>query len=169
MRTLKSMATITVRFPTDEEEDLLRRFIVNRNYLQAVSSFITTTYGKREKLYRGLRATVEAMPQYRRIQRGQADVEEVRRFLTLAWTSEIQLHLPAIMGSTSMLTFANTWAPVHGLLRRFRHASSLVRGEWNGRGCRRPHRDSADDLQADRAARPLPGTLESFGRRLPDA
>ena len=31
----------------------------------------------------------------------------------LAWTSEIQLHLPAIMGNTSMLAFANTWAPVH--------------------------------------------------------
>jgi hypothetical protein len=30
-------------------------------------------------------------------------VSEVRRFLTLAWESEIQLHLPALMGNTAML------------------------------------------------------------------
>lgn len=107
------MVTISLKLPTDEEEALLRRFTVNRNYLQAVAGFITTTYGRREKLYTGLRATVEAMPVYQRIQRGEADLEEVRRFLTLAWTSEIQLHLPAIMGNSSMLAFANTWAPVH--------------------------------------------------------
>jgi len=53
------------------------------------------------------------MPVYQRIQRGTVDLEQVRRFLTLAWTSEIQLHLPAIMGNDSMLAFANTWAPVH--------------------------------------------------------
>jgi len=102
-----------VHFPTSEEEDLGRRFTVNRNYLQAVSGFITTEYGRREKLYAGLRTKLEAMPKYHRIQRGQADVAEVRRFLTLAWTSEIQLHLPAILGNPSMLAFANTWAPVH--------------------------------------------------------
>jgi hypothetical protein len=104
---------ITVNFPTDEEEDLLRRFTVNRNYLQAIAGFITTTYGRREQLYAGLKTSVEGMPQYHRIQRGQADLTEVRRFLTLAWTSEIQLHLPALMGNQSMLPFANTWAPVH--------------------------------------------------------
>jgi hypothetical protein len=107
------VVTTTVKFPTEEEEDLLRRFTVNRNYLQAVAGFITTTYGRREELYAGLRTTVETMPPYQRIQRGQADLDEVRRFLTLAWTSEIQLHLPAIMGNASMLAFANTWAPVH--------------------------------------------------------
>ena len=107
------MAQITVKLPTDEEEDLLRRFMVNRNYLQAVREFISTTYGRREKLYDGLRAAVGAMPQYQKIQRGHADLDEVRRYLMLAWTSEIQLHLPAIMGNTSMLAFANTWAPVH--------------------------------------------------------
>ncbi|MBJ7331452.1 MAG: hypothetical protein JHC95_16285 [Solirubrobacteraceae bacterium] len=108
------MAVITVTFPTDEEEDLQRRFTVNKNYLQAVSGFITTTYGRREKLYAGLRATVEAMPQHQKIQRDpNVDLDEVRRYLTLAWTSEIQLHLPAIMGTTGMLAFANTWAPVH--------------------------------------------------------
>jgi hypothetical protein len=53
------------------------------------------------------------MPTYHRIQRGTADLDEVRRFLTLAWTSEIELHLPAIMGNHSMLAFASTWAPVH--------------------------------------------------------
>ena len=107
------MPVITVSLPTDEEEDLLRRFTVNRHYLQALAGFVTQTYGRREQLYAGLKSVVEAMPQYRRIQRAQADREEVRRFLTLAWTSEIQLHLPALMGNSSMLAFANAWAPVH--------------------------------------------------------
>jgi hypothetical protein len=107
------MALITVNLPTDEEEDLLRRFTVNRNYLQAVAGFITTTYGRRENLYAGLKRTVEATSQYQRINRGQADLDEVRRFLALAWTSEIQLHLPALMGNPSMMPFANVWAPVH--------------------------------------------------------
>ncbi len=111
--TLSGMVVITVSLPTDEEEDLLRRFTVNRNYLQALAGFITTTYGRRENLYAGLKATVEATPQYHKIQRGQADLDEVRRFLALAWTSEIQLHLPALMGNASMLPFANVWAPVH--------------------------------------------------------
>lgn len=104
---------VTVNLPTDQEEELLRRFTVNRNYLHAVEGFLTTTYGRRDALYGGLRTTVEAMPVYRRIARSNPDREEVRRFLTLAWTSEIQLHLPAIMGNSSMLAFANTWAPVH--------------------------------------------------------
>jgi hypothetical protein len=108
------LPTITVSLPTDEELELQRRFTVNKNYLQAVSGFMTTTYGQREKLYAGLRAAMETMPQYQKIQRDpNIDVDEVRRFLTLAWTSEIQLHLPAIMGNTGMLAFANTWAPVH--------------------------------------------------------
>lgn len=107
------MPVITFDFPTPEEEELTRRFTVNRHYLQAVAGFITTTYGRREKLYSGLRAAVQAMPQHHKIQRGQPGLKEVRRYLMLAWTSEIQLHLPAIMGNTSMLPFANTWAPVH--------------------------------------------------------
>jgi hypothetical protein len=107
------MVTLNLVFPTDQEEELQRKFTVNKNYLQAVAGFLTTTYGQREKMYRGLRAVVEAMPPYQRIQRANADLDEVRRFLALAWTSEIQLHLPAIMGTPSMLAFANTWAPVH--------------------------------------------------------
>lgn len=108
-----SVAVVTFNFPTDEEEELLRRFTVNRNYLQALAGFVTATYGAHEKLYAGLKTTVEASPQYQKIQRAPADAGEVRRFLTLAWTSEIQLHLPALMGNPAMLAFANTWAPVH--------------------------------------------------------
>lgn len=107
------MPAITLNFPTDEEEELLRRFTVNRNYLQALAGFITATYGQRETLYAGLKTVVETTPQYHKIQRASADLDEVRRFLTLAWTSEIQLHLPTLMGNPSMLPFANAWAPVH--------------------------------------------------------
>jgi hypothetical protein len=63
------VALITVKLPTEEELELQRRFTVNKNYLQAISGFLTTTYGRREKLYAGLRATLQAMPQYQKIQR----------------------------------------------------------------------------------------------------
>lgn len=107
------MAVITVNLPTDEELELVRRFTVNRNYLQSIAGFLTGTYGHREQLYSGLKTTLDSYPSYTRINRGNADMSEVRRFLTLAWASEIQLHLPALMGNTAMLGFANAWAPVH--------------------------------------------------------
>jgi hypothetical protein len=104
---------ITVRFPSGAEEDLVRRFTVNRNYLQAIAGFLTHRYGERERLYAGLRSTLDAMPQIHKINRVDLDLADVKRFLTLAWSSEIQLHLPAIMDHSEMLPFANTWAPVH--------------------------------------------------------
>jgi hypothetical protein len=107
------MAVVTLKLPTDEEEELLRRFTVNRHYLQAIAGFVTGTYGYRDQLYSGLKTTLGSYPPYTRINRATADIGEVRRFLTLAWTSEIQLHLPALMGNTAMLGFANAWAPVH--------------------------------------------------------
>jgi hypothetical protein len=108
------MAGITINFPSAEEEELIRRFTVNRNYLQALAGFLTTTYGQPEHLYSGLQHAVAARPSFTKIQRSSADLAEIRRFLTLAWTSEIQLHLPAIMGNEAMIGFANAWAPVHG-------------------------------------------------------
>ena len=107
------MAAITVTLPTDEEEELLRRFTVNRNYLRALEHFMTTTYGRQATLYSGLTRAIEAHPPYARINRAQAEMNEVRRFLTLAWASEMQLHLPVLMGNTAILGFANAWAPVH--------------------------------------------------------
>jgi len=107
------MAVITVDLPTDEEAELLRRFTVNKNYLQALQGYLAGTYGYREQLYYGLKAAAQSHPPYQRINRASADLNEVRRFLTLAWTSEMQLHLPALMGHHAVLGFANAWAPVH--------------------------------------------------------
>jgi hypothetical protein len=104
---------VTITFPTAEEEDLLRRFTVNKNYLQALQHFLTTTYGEREKLYLGLSAGLRAHPPYLKINRSPHAPAEVRRFLTLAWASEMQLHLPALMGNGAFYSFANAWAPVH--------------------------------------------------------
>lgn len=107
------MAKITINFPSAEEEELIRRFTVNRNYLHALAGFVTTTYGRPKRFYPGLLGVVSSRPAYTKIQRSSADLTEIRRFLTLAWTSEIQLHLPAIMGNDAMIGFANAWAPVH--------------------------------------------------------
>ena len=108
-----ALPIVTLSFPSDEESELLRRFTVNRHYLQALASFLTATYGRREKLYERLKATVESTSPYHKIQHATADLDEVRRFLTLAWAGEIQLHLPALMENSSILAFANAWAPVH--------------------------------------------------------
>ena len=107
------MVSFTLRFPTEEEDELVRRFAGNRNYLHALASFVGNEYGKREELYHGLKTTLEATPKYQKINRADVPLTDVRRFLTLGWSSEIQLHLPAILGQPGMLAFANTWAPVH--------------------------------------------------------
>lgn len=107
------MASITINLPSDAEEELIRRFTVNRNYLQGLAGFLTATYGQHERLYSRLRSTVVVRPSFTTIQRSSPDLAEIRRFLTLAWTSEIQLHLPAIMGNEAVVSFANAWAPVH--------------------------------------------------------
>lgn len=107
------MTTITLNFPTDEEEELIRRFTVNKNYLQALSGFLRRTYGKGDLLYDGLKKTVDAHPPYARIARATNPLDDVRRYLLLGWTSEIQLHLPELMGFDAMVSYANAWAPVH--------------------------------------------------------
>lgn len=126
------VAVLTIKLPTDEEEELLRRFTVNKNYLAGIAGFLTSTYGRRAEMYTGLKATIEAHRPYQTIQRGQVDIEEVRRFLTLGWASEIQLHLPALMSNEAVTGFANTWAPVHayysafGMLQAWFAANGMV-------------------------------------------
>jgi len=108
------MAAITVNVPTLEEDELIKRFMVNKNYLQALRGFLIDTYGKSDSIYRGLRTVVVAHHPYIKIKRRPgADLDEVRRYLLLAWTSEIQLHLPELMGVDAMVGYANAWAPVH--------------------------------------------------------
>ena len=107
------MALITVNFPSAEEEDLLRRFTVNRNYLQSTRLFLEDRYGGGNSLYRGLQQEIHSRPAWQRMNRGTADLERVRQFLFLGWTSEIQLYLPAIMGTSAIIGYSNTWAPVH--------------------------------------------------------
>lgn len=113
------MGVITIAFPTEAEEDLLRRFTVNRNYLAAMSAFLQETYGEGSSTYVGLKAAAEAHRPFHTIQRRDADLEEVRRFLILGWASEIQLHLPSRMGTDAVIGFANAWAPVHAYYSAF--------------------------------------------------
>lgn len=126
------MPVITIAFPSQQEEDLLRRFTVNRNYLSAMAGYLRETYGRGPDLYTGLRQAVRGHRPYHTIQHGSADVDEVRRFLILGWTSEIQLQLPGRMGSDAAVGFANAWAPVHayyavfGLLQSWFAANGMA-------------------------------------------
>jgi hypothetical protein len=109
----------TFNLPSEQEEELLRRFTVNRNYLSALAGFLGETYGRGPDLYSGLQSVVRDHRPYHAIQRREADLDEVRRFLVLGWTSEIQLHLPSRMGSEAAVGFANAWAPVHAYYSAF--------------------------------------------------
>lgn len=104
---------ITLRLPSDVEEDLHRRFTVNRHYLQALRQFLETTYGKGPHLHTTLRASVESRKSWQGIQgKADADVENVRRFLMLGWTSEAQLQMPSTLGDGAPIGHFNAWAPV---------------------------------------------------------
>jgi hypothetical protein len=110
---------IHITFPTEEEEDLLRRFTVNRNYLAGLAGFLGSTYGRGADLYGPLQTIVQVHRPYHKIQRVEVPLEDVRRFLILGWTSEIQLHLPSFMGNEATIGFANAWAPVHAYYAAF--------------------------------------------------
>lgn len=81
----KAVAVITVNLPSAEEEELIRRFTVNKNYLHALNHFLAHEYGKQDKLYVGIKKAVAARPQYVKIQRAPSvDLEQVRRYLLLS-------------------------------------------------------------------------------------
>jgi len=106
---------ITFDLPSDAEEELVRRFTVNRHYLMSMRNFLADRHGHTdEDRYAGLRSLVLAHPPFEKVRGGGSiDQEAVRRCMRVAWTSEVQLHLPGIMGAISVLGFANAWAPVH--------------------------------------------------------
>lgn len=105
--------SITVRFPTAAEEDLQRRFTVNRHYLQAMRRFLEASYGKGPDLHTQLRDAVRSRKAWERIQRASdPNLDEVRRFLMLGWTSEAQLQMPSTLGEGAPIAYFNAWAPV---------------------------------------------------------
>ncbi len=63
------MSPIVIRFPTEEEEDLVRRFTVNKNYVQGLATFLSETYGQSDRLYAGLQTAIVSRPAYTKIQR----------------------------------------------------------------------------------------------------
>lgn len=105
---------ITIRFPTPEEEDLHLRFTVSRHYLQAMRQFLRASYGPNPALHVGLRDAVQSRRAWQHIQRGRTvDLDAVRQFLVLGWTSEVQLQLPSTLGEDAPIGFFNAWSPVH--------------------------------------------------------
>ena len=136
----RTMALVSFSLPTDEEEDLLRRFTVNSNYLQAISGFIATTYGRREKLYAGLRATVEAMPRTS----GSTRAGRPGRGAPLldAGVDERDPAPPAgDHGQPRDAPLRERVGAGARLLRGLRHAPGLVRRQRHEGRRRRPHRD----------------------------
>lgn len=76
--------------------------------------FLQASYGQGPVLHEGLRDAVQARPAWQHIQRSNtADLDEVRRFLVLGWTSEVQLQVPSTLGVSAPSGFFNAWSPVH--------------------------------------------------------
>lgn len=100
--------------PDPGEQELINGFAVNKNYLQAIAGFLEHTYGDGTDMYRGIASALAKHKPYTKIQRAsQIPVDDVKRFLLLAWASEIQLHLPTLIGQETTVSFSNAWAPVH--------------------------------------------------------
>lgn len=106
------MLPLTIRFPTDEEEERSRRFTVHRNYLGSIELFLGATYGDGEDQSVNLVVSQRALPAFARIQRRSiTDTAELRRLLAISWASETQLRL-AEVGGDAFLRYSNAWAPV---------------------------------------------------------
>ncbi len=103
-----------IRLPTAAEEDLHLRFTVTRHYLLSMRQFLESSYGEGAARHARLRDAVIARPAWQRIQRAQTpDLDEIRRFLILGWTSEAQLQMPSTLGVGAPIGFFNAWSPVH--------------------------------------------------------
>lgn len=109
-----SINSITIRFPTKEEEELSHRFTVHRNYLGSIELLTGTLYGHGEDQVQQLVDTQRGLRAFTRTQRRKAtpaDIAEVRRLLAISWASETQLRL-ADFGGDSLVRYANAWTPV---------------------------------------------------------
>ncbi len=106
------MPIITIRLPTDQEEERSRRFTVHRNYLGSIELFLGAQYGHGDDQAQNLVAAQRGLPAFARIQRRPVtDVAELRRLLAISWASEMQLRL-ADVGGEAFLRYSNAWAPV---------------------------------------------------------
>jgi len=106
------MPIISLRLPTDEEEDRSRRFTVHKNYLRALEMFLQSQYASGWGLSFELLRAQRALPAFRRINRRIGFPEsELRRLLSISWASELQLRLGAV-GGEAFLRYSNAWAPV---------------------------------------------------------
>lgn len=106
------MPPTTVRFPTPEEEERSRHFAVHKNYLASLELFLHTLYGHGQRFEPSLVNAQRQLPAFRKIQRRKhADESELRRLLSISWTSELQLRVSAIAGAP-FLRYSNAWAPV---------------------------------------------------------
>ena len=104
--------SIVLHFPSTEEEERVKRFQVHRNYLLNLAMFLGERYA--DPLSERVLETQRLLPAFRRIQRRRADERsaDIRRFLQIAWASELQLRL-AGMGDRGFLRYSNAWTPVH--------------------------------------------------------
>ena len=103
--------SIVLHFPTAEEEERIKRFQVHRNYLLNIAMFLNDRHP--EGVGPGVLAEQRALPGFRRIQRRKVTAEaDIRRFLNIAWASELQLRLPEL-GERGFLRYSNAWTPVH--------------------------------------------------------
>ncbi|MDP9223609.1 MAG: hypothetical protein M3P18_07080, partial [Actinomycetota bacterium] len=83
------------------------------NHLDHFRLWLQAEYGEGEGLIEGIASAVQAQPAFQRVKRRPADLEAIRRDFSIAWQSELQLALPALLGSPEMARYANAWAPVH--------------------------------------------------------
>ncbi len=103
---------VIIRFPTDEEDERIKRFRVHQNYVTSIELFLSMTYGSRDRSARLLDAQ-RALPAFSKINRRTvANERELRRLLAIAWASEMQLRIAAQSGGT-FLRYSNAWTPVH--------------------------------------------------------
>jgi hypothetical protein len=104
---------LAIRFPTDREVELTRRFTVNLNYFVHMHLWLEAQYGTGDDLFRGLANELLSRPAFTRLNRRAADLDAIRELLTVSWMSEVQLRLPGMLGGPEMVRYSNAWAPVH--------------------------------------------------------
>ncbi len=104
---------LVIRFPSDEEDERIKRFRVHQNYVTSVDLFLSVLYGSNTERGVHLIDAQRALPAFDKINRRPlANERELRRLLAISWASELQLRIAAESGG-AFLRYSNAWTPVH--------------------------------------------------------
>ena len=159
------MTSITISYPSPEEEERNRRFQVHKNYLGAINLYLAEEHGWDDgDRPSSLLESQQVLKGYQKIRRRSTDrPQDVRRFLMLSWVSEAQLRVHDSAEGT-ILPYANAWAPIHSYYAVYMASVALLAAQGHEEASNhRAFLSATSQLISQRKLLPLPWSVSAAG------